>query len=68
MSTGQINDKLKEVLNIPLTERKIEPKMVKLKKQTFGKKRNKDYTKSFVWILLGVITVAIWTIIYNLIF
>ena len=28
----------------------------------------KDYTKAFVWILLGVITVAIWTTIYNLIF
>ena len=28
----------------------------------------KDYTKAFVWILLGVITVAIWITIYNLIF
>ena len=28
----------------------------------------KDYTKAFVWILLGTITVAIWTTIYNLIF
>jgi hypothetical protein len=28
----------------------------------------KDYTKAFVWILLGVITVAICTTIYNLIF
>jgi hypothetical protein len=28
----------------------------------------KDYTKAFVWILLGGITVAIWTTIYNLIF
>lgn len=31
-------------------------------------KIKKDYTKAFVWILLGVITVAIWTTIYNLIF
>ena len=28
----------------------------------------KDYSKAFVWILLGLITVAIWTTIYNLIF
>ena len=34
-----------------------------------SKKRfKKDYTKAFVWILLGAITVAIWTTIYNLIF
>ncbi len=28
----------------------------------------KDYTKAIVWISLGIITVAIWTTIYNLIF
>jgi hypothetical protein len=28
----------------------------------------KDYTKVSVWILIGAITVAIWTTIYNLIF
>lgn len=28
----------------------------------------RDYSKAFVWILLGAITVAIWTTIYNLIF
>jgi hypothetical protein len=28
----------------------------------------RDYTKGIVWILLGVITVVIWTTIYNLIF
>ena len=32
------------------------------------KRFKKDYTKAFVWILLGAITVAIWTTIYNLIF
>ena len=31
-------------------------------------KVKKDYIKAFVWILIGVITVAIWTTIYNLIF
>jgi hypothetical protein len=31
-------------------------------------KVKKDYTKAFVWILLGAITIAIWTTIYNLIF
>ncbi len=40
----------------------------KLKKQTFGKKRNKDYTKPFIWVLLGVITVTLQFTIYNLIF
>jgi hypothetical protein len=28
----------------------------------------KDYTKAFVWFLIGAITVTIWTTIYNLIF
>jgi len=28
----------------------------------------RDYTKASVWILIGVITIAIWTTIYNLIF
>ena len=28
----------------------------------------KDYTKAITWILLGVITITLWTIIYNLIF
>lgn len=28
----------------------------------------KDYTKGFVWIGLALITIAIWTTIYNLIF
>jgi hypothetical protein len=32
------------------------------------KKVKKDYTRAIVWILLGAITVAIWTTIYNLIF
>ena len=32
------------------------------------KRFKKDYTKAFVWILLGAITIAIWTTIYNLIF
>jgi len=31
-------------------------------------KRKTDYTKAIVWILLGAITVALWTTIYNLIF
>ena len=64
----QVNNHVKEALNITLTERKIEPKKVKLKNQIFIRKTNRDYTKAFVWILLGVITVAIWTTIYNLIF
>lgn len=41
-------------------------------KQALGlkskQKFKRDYTKAFVWILLGIITVAIWTTIYNLIF
>jgi hypothetical protein len=28
----------------------------------------RDYTKALVWGLLGVITMILWTIIYNLIF
>ena len=28
----------------------------------------RDYSKAFVWIVLGAITVAIWITIYNLIF
>jgi len=28
----------------------------------------RDYSKAFVWILLGLITVVLWTTIYNLIF
>jgi hypothetical protein len=31
-------------------------------------KPKKDYTKAFVWISVGAITLTIWTIIYNLIF
>jgi hypothetical protein len=31
-------------------------------------KPKKDYTKAIIWTLLGAITVAIWTTIYNLIF
>jgi hypothetical protein len=31
-------------------------------------KPKKNYTKAVVWILLGAITVALWTTIYNLIF
>ena len=64
----QVNDQVKEALNITLTERKIEPKKVKLKNQTFIRRTRRDYTKAFVWILIGAITVAIWTTIYNLIF
>ena len=64
----QVNNHVKEALNITLTERKIEPKKVKLEKQAFIRKTRRDYTKSLIWILLGVITIAIWTIIYNLIF
>lgn len=64
----QVNNHVKEALNITLTEIKIEPKKVKLKNQTFIRKTNRDYTKAFVWIVLGAITIAIWTTIYNLIF
>lgn len=64
----QVNNHVKEALNITLTERKIEPKKVKLKNQIFIRKTNRDYTKAFVWIVLGAITIAIWTAIYNLIF
>ena len=64
----QVNNHVKEALNITLTERKIEPKKVKLKHQTFIRRTKRDYTKAFVWILIGAITVAIWTTIYNLIF
>ena len=28
----------------------------------------RDYTKAFVWIALGIATVVIWSVIYNLIF
>jgi hypothetical protein len=31
-------------------------------------KPKKDYTKAFVWIALGVATVVVWAVIYNLIF
>jgi len=64
----EVNDHIKEALNIKLTERTLTPKTVKLKKQVWIRVRKKDYTKSIVWIIIGVITVAIWTTIYNLIF
>jgi hypothetical protein len=32
------------------------------------KRFKKDYTKSLIWILLGIITITIWATIYNLIF
>ena len=64
----QVNDHVKQVLSIKLTERVITPKTVKLEKQVWIREGKKDYTKAFIWILLGAITIAIWTTIYNLIF
>ena len=41
-------------------------------KQVLGikpkQKFKRDYTKAFMWTLIGAITIAIWTTIYNLIF
>jgi hypothetical protein len=31
-------------------------------------KPKKDYTRTILWISVGVITITLWTIIYNLIF
>lgn len=55
----KLNDHVKEVMNITLTEKTIEPKKVKIKT---------DYTKPILWVSVGVITITLWTIIYNLIF
>ena len=55
----EVNDHVKKVVGIPTTTKKT---------TTPKKVVKKDYTKAIVWILLGVITVAIWTTIYNLIF
>lgn len=55
----EVNDHVKKVVGIPTTTKKT---------TTPKKVVKKDYTKAIVWILLGVITVAIWTAIYNLIF
>jgi hypothetical protein len=64
----QVNDHVKQALSMKLTERVITPKTVKLKKQVWIRERKKDYTKSLIWILLGIITITIWATIYNLIF
>ena len=58
----ELNNHVKEALNIKLTERVLTPKLIKLKKE------KKDYTKAIVWISMGIVTVVLWTIIYNLIF
>ncbi len=58
----ELNDHVKEALNIKLTERVLTPELIKLKK------KKKDYTKAIVWISMVAITVLLWTIIYNLIF
>jgi hypothetical protein len=64
----EVNDHVKEALNIKLTERTLTPKTVKLEKQVWIRERNKDYTKAIVWISIGAIAIIIWTTIYNLIF
>lgn len=64
----EVNDHVKQALNIKLTERTITPKTVKLEKQVWIRERKKDCTKAIVWTLIGAITVALWTTIYNLIF
>jgi|694.fasta_scaffold15579_3 5-enolpyruvylshikimate-3-phosphate synthase len=55
----QLNNHIKEVMEITPTKKSTAPKKVKVKT---------DYTKSIVWISAGAITVLLWTIIYNLIF
>jgi hypothetical protein len=50
---GQVNNHVKDVLGI-----KNKPKP----------RYKTDYTKTIVWVILAVITIAIWTTIYNLIF
>lgn len=55
----QVNDHIKEVLNITLTERKIEPKKVKLKHQTFIRRTRRDYTRPIVWGIIGLITIIL---------
>lgn len=64
----QINDHIKQALNIKLTERVLTPETVKLEKQVWIRARKRDYIKAIVWISIGAITVAIWATIYNLIF
>lgn len=46
----QVNDHVKSVLNIP----------VKNKTKT-----KKDYTKPITWLILAIVTVAIWTFIFS---
>jgi hypothetical protein len=58
----ELNEHVREALNIKLTERVLTPELIKLKKE------KKDYTKAIVWISMVAITVLLWTIIYNLIF
>lgn len=56
----EVNDHVKKVVGITSTTKKTTtPKKVKIEK---------DYTKAIVWIGLVLITIAIWTTIYNLIF
>jgi hypothetical protein len=69
----QLNNHIKEIID-PEKVIKTSPiirneSFLGLKEQPNPKpKVKKDYTKAFVWILLGAITIAIWTTIYNLIF
>lgn len=58
----ELNEHVKEALNIKLTERVLTPELIKLKKE------KKDYTRVIVWSSMVAITVLLWTIIYNLIF
>lgn len=53
----EVNNHVKEVVGISTTKKSTKPKKVE-----------KDYTKAFVWIALGIATVVIWSVIYNLIF
>ena len=55
----QVNNHVKEALNITLTERKIEPKKVKLKHQTFIRRTRRDYTRPIAWSIIGLITIIL---------
>lgn len=63
--TRKLNDHIhSELFN--KEERVIVPSVEK--KKPLPPKLKTDYTKSILWISMVLITVVIWTIIYNLIF
>lgn len=55
----ELNNHIKEVVGVPTAKKTTKPKEVKVKT---------DYIKPIVWISMGIVTVVLWTIIYNLIF